>query len=129
MKKLFAPLFILLMFSLWGCSSDEPAYGPSTGMLVVHLEQDGDPDIDFSEYSVAIIPEQGFIPSAPVKDITWPVEVYTGTYTIAAASPKVSETATTESWYYGEFKDVEILKDQTTEITIDLTLREYPKAD
>ena len=57
------------------------------------------------------------------------VEVYVGTYTIAAASPKVSETETTESWYYGEVKDVKVLKDQTTEVTITLTLTEYPKAD
>ena len=52
-----------------------------------------------------------------------------GTYTIAAASPKISETETTESWYYGEVKDVRIAKDRTTEITIPLTLTEYPKSD
>ncbi len=129
MKNLLYIIGPFLCLALWGCSSDEPKIDNSTGSLIVNLQQDGEDDIDFSEYSVAIIPEKGYIPSAPIKDIEWPVEVYVGTYTIAAASPKVSETETTESWYYGEVKDVKVLKDQTTEVTITLTLTEYPKAD
>lgn len=129
MKKLLYIIVPFLCLALWGCSSDEPKFDDSTGKLIVHLQQDGEDDVDFSEYSVAIIPEQGFVPSAPIKDIEWPVEVYVGTYTIAAASPKISETETTETWYYGEVKDVKIIKDQTTEITISLKLTEYPKAD
>ena len=124
-------LFILLSIIatvLSSCKSDEPDVSTDAGQLIVNLVQDdATDDIDFSEYSVAIIPESGFIYSAPVKDITWPVEVRVGTYTIAAASPQVSETATTESWYYGEVKNVRIQKDKTTEITISLTLTEYPK--
>lgn len=129
MTKLFYIIVPFLCVALWGCNSDEPKFDDSTGRLIVHLQhqQDSEDDIDFSEYRVAIIPKKGFIPSAQIKDIEWPVEVFVGTYTIAAASPKVSETETTESWYYGEVKDVEILKDQTTEITITLTLTEYPK--
>ena len=129
MKNLLYFIVPFLCFALWGCSSDEPKFEDSTGKLIVHLQQEGEDDVDFSEYSVAIIPEQGFVPSAPIKDIEWPVEVYVGTYTIAAASPKISETETTESWYYGEVKDVKIIKDQTTEITISLSLTEYPKAE
>lgn len=130
MKK-FLFLLIPLLCIISGCNSDEPSVdGPTpTGKLIVHLQQNGEDDIDFSEYSIAIVPEKGFIPSAPMKEIEWPVEVYVGTYTIAAASPKISETETTESWYYGEVKDVNIKKDQTTEITISLKLTEYPKAD
>lgn len=129
MTRLFYIIVPFLCVALWGCNSDEPKFDDSTGRLIVHLQhqQDSEDDIDFSQYSVAIIPKKGFTPSAQIKDIEWPVEVYVGTYTIAAASPKVSETETTESWYYGEVKDVEILKDQTTEITITLTLTEYPK--
>lgn len=129
MKLILSLLLSFLSVSLIGCSSDEPDYGTSTGKLIVHLQQEGRDDIDFSEYSVAIVPEQGFIPSAPMKDIIWPVELYAGTYTIAAASPKIAETQSTESWYYGEVKNVRILKDETTEVTVTLTLTEYPKAD
>ena len=129
MRNLLFAVVSFLCVALWGCSSDEPKFDDSTGLLIVHLQQDGEDDVDFSGYRGAIIPEQGFIPSAPIKDIEWPVEVYVGTYTIAAASPKISETETTESWYYGEVKDVRIAKDRTTEITIPLTLTEYPKSD
>ncbi|MBD5317173.1 MAG: DUF4493 domain-containing protein [Bacteroides sp.] len=129
MKNLLYIIVSFLCFVLCGCSSDEPEFDDSTGKLIVHLQQDAEDDVDFSEYSVAIIPEQGFVPSALIKDIEWPVEVYVGTYTIAAASPKISETETTESWYYGEVKEVKIIKDRTTEITISLTLTEYPKSD
>lgn len=127
MTKIYSIIISLLLVTLYGCNSDEPKFNDATGHLIVHLQQDGDEAIDYSEYSVAIVPERGFIASAPVKDIEWPVEVYVGTYTIAAASPKVSETDTTESWYYGEVKDVRFLKDQTTEVTVSLTLKEYPK--
>lgn len=129
MKNLLYLIIPFICLALCGCNSDEPKYDGSTGKLIVHLQQAGDDDIDFSEYCVAIIPEQGFIPSAPIKDIKWPVEVSVGTYTVAAASPRISETETTESWYYGEVKNVRISKDQTTEITISLTLTEYPKSD
>ena len=47
---------------LTGCGSDEPKEPEGKGYLIVHLQQDdADADTDFSEYSVAIIPEQGFI--------------------------------------------------------------------
>ena len=129
MRTFFSVLIPSLCLSLCGCGSDEPVYDNSKGQLIVHLQQAGEEDVDFSEYSVAIIPERGFVPSAQVKDIVWPIEVYVGTYTIAAASPKIAETATTESWYYGEVKDVRIEKDQTTELTVSLTLTEYPKSE
>ena len=129
MKKLIFLIIPLLCVILSGCNSDEPKGPTDTGKLIVHLQQDGQDDVDFSDYNVAIVPEQGFVPSAPMKEIEWPVELYVGTYTIAAASPKISETETTESWYYGEVKNVKITKDQTTEITISLTLTEYPKSD
>jgi len=122
MKNLLYIIGPFLCLALWGCSSDEPKIDNSTGSLIVNLQQDGEDDIDFSEYSVAIIPEKGYIPSAPIKDIEWPVEVYVGTYTIAAASPKVSETETTESWYYGEVKDVKVLKDGWGVVTADHSL-------
>ncbi|MDE6535297.1 MAG: DUF4493 domain-containing protein [Muribaculaceae bacterium] len=129
MKKLILFLIPWLYLGLWGCNSDEPETATATGLLIVHLQQDDNPDVDFSDYAVAIIPKSGFIPSAPMKDIEWPVEVYAGTYTIAAASPMVAETETTESWYYGEVKNVRISQDQTTEVTISLTLTDYPKQD
>lgn len=88
MRNLLFGIVSFLCIALWGCNSDEPKFDDSTGRLIVHLRQDGADDVDFSEYSVAIIPEQGFIPSAQIKDIEWPVEVYVGTYTIAAASPQ-----------------------------------------
>lgn len=102
MTKIYSIIISLLLVTLYGCNSDEPKFNDATGHLIVHLQQDRDEAIDYSEYSVAIVPERGFIASAPIKDIEWPVEVYVGTYTIAAASPKVSETDTTESRYYGE---------------------------
>ncbi len=124
MKKfllLFVP-FVCLVLS--GCNSDEPEVGNSTGYLIVHFQQEGDEDVDFSEYGFAIIPKQGFIPSAQVKDITWPVQVFVGTYTIAAASPYISETETSVTYYYGEAKNVKISKGETTEITLTLTLKQ-----
>ncbi len=129
MKKLFPFVVTVICLLFGGCRSDEPEQDDSTGKLIVHLQQEGAEGVDFAEYSIAIVPEQGFIPSAAVKDIEWPVEVKVGVYTIAAASPKVAETETTESWFYGEVKDVRILKDQTTEVTVPLTLKVYPKAD
>lgn len=129
MKNFLALLMPVLCLSFCGCDSDEPHYDDDKGKLIVHLIQDGQDDMDFSEYSVAIVPKQGFIPSALMKEIEWPVEVYVGTYTIAAASPKVSETKTTESWYYGEVKNVRISKNHTTEITIPLVLTDYPNSN
>ena len=129
MKKFLSILFPFLFLALMSCNSDEQDFDDSKGQLVVNLQLIGEDDVDFSEYSVAIIPKQGFIASAPIKDIEWPVEVYVGVYTIAAASPKVLETETTESYYYGEIEGVRILKDQTTEVTVLLNLVEYPKTD
>ncbi len=129
MKKLLPILFALACVIISSCNNDEPEFDDSTGQLVVHLLQDGKDDVDFSDYSVAIIPTQGFIFSADVKSITWPIEAYVGTYTIAAASPMVEETPTSQSWYYGEVKDVKILEDQTTEVTVNLVLTEYPNSN
>lgn len=130
MKKLFLLFFPILSVVFGSCNNDDSEVDVATGNLIVHISQpDADENTDFSEYSVAIIPERGFIASAPIKEITWPVEVNVGTYTIAAASPLIAETDTTESWYYGELRNVKILKDQTTEITIPLTLTTYPKSD
>lgn len=129
MKHTLLALLSVLSMVCVSCKSDEPEVSTDKGQLIVNLVQDdaqGD-DIDFSDYTVAIVPESGFIPTAPIKEIIWPVDVLVGTYTIAAASPQVSETATTESWYYGEVKNVKIQKDQTTEVTVHLTLTEYPK--
>lgn len=128
MKRLLSLILPLLLVTLWGCDSDQPD-PDAKGLLTVHLEQEGDSDVDFSEYSVAIVPEQGFVPSAPIKDIEWPVEVYVGTYTIAAASPKIEENETSESYYYGEVKNVTIAKDRTTEITVPLKLTVFQKSE
>lgn len=130
MKKLLLFFLPLMCMMLAGCNSDDSDIDV-TGKLVVTLQQEtavGE-EVDFSDYSVAIIPESGWIVSADMKDITWPVEVKAGTYTVAAASPLVSETETTQSWYYGEVKNVEVLADLTTRITIPLVLTTYPKVE
>ncbi len=127
MKKIFILFISVMALSLAGCNSDEPEV-TATGWLIVHLEQpDAAGDVDFSEYSVAVVPEHGFIASAPMKDITWPVEALVGNYKVAACSPLVSETGTDETYYYGEVKDVRIFEDRTTEVTITLKLQTFPK--
>ena len=49
-------------------------------------------------------------------------------YTIGVASPLISETATTETYYLGEVKNVKIDKDITTQITVNVKLTEFQKA-
>ncbi len=64
-----------------------------------------------------------------LSEVTWPIDVKVGTYTIGVASPLVSETETTETYYFGEVKNVKIVKDKTTEITINVKLTEFQKSD
>lgn len=135
MKKLICILQLLLCITFVGCNSDEPKNNNDKGLLTVELELDNNnspmervEDIDFSEYSIAIVPKSGFIFSSPVKDIEWPVELNVGTYTIAASSPLISETETTQTYYYGETETV-ILKDHVTQVNIILRPRTFDKSD
>lgn len=137
MRNRFAPLVRLfsIVFCcsvIYGCGSEDPYVDNSLGTLVVYLHQEGnDEKVDFSEYAIALTPEygHGFGTSAQVKDIKWPVELPIGTYSVAAASPLVAETDSTETWYYGEVKDVKIHNDITTEVTVSLKLTVYPKPE
>ena len=47
MKNLLYFIVPFLCLALWGCSSDEPKFDDSTGKLIVHLQQDGEDDVDF----------------------------------------------------------------------------------
>ena len=132
MKKLFPILFAAVLVILTSCSSDEPEINDGVGQLIVNLAND-EPEIaemDFSNFHIALTPEYGMGWSAPnFSEITWPIDVKVGTYTIGVASPLVSETETTESYYFGEVKNVKIDKDKTTEITINVKLTEFQKSD
>lgn len=131
MKRIFAILPFVLMLLLSACSSNDPELNLDKGKLEVVLSLEGFADIDsidFSEYYIAIIPESGWIYSEEVKNITWPLDVNVGKYKIAAASPLISKTDTTVTYYYGE-KDATIIKDQTTIVNLTLQLTDYPKSD
>lgn len=122
---------VLLTIMAAGCSSDEPHNPDAKGLITVDLVVEGVPEgeqADLSDYSIAIIPESGFIYSEKWSNITWPLEAMVGKYILAAASPMVSETETTQSWYYGEASCV-VTADRTTAVTITLSLKTYPRAD
>lgn len=133
MKKIIYILQLFLCIAFVGCNSDEPKYNDDKGQLIVELALDENSpierseDVDFSEYSIAIVPKSGFIASSPIKDIEWPVELNVGTYTIAAASPLISETEDTETYYYGETEAI-ILKDQVTQVKITLKSKTFDKS-
>lgn len=121
-----------MLVVLTSCNNDEPEFKDGMGKLIVNLAHDNSEtvEIDFSDYHIALTPEYGMGWSAPkFSEISWPIDVKVGTYTIGVASPLVSETETTESYYFGEIKNVKIEKDKTTEITINVKLTEFQKSD
>lgn len=132
MKKYFSIFFAIMLVALTSCNNDEPDVNEGVGQLIVHLAHDDSEivEIDYSDYHIALTPESGMGWSAPkFSDVSWPIDVKVGTYTISAASPIVSETETTETYYFGEVKNVKIDKDKTTEITINVKLTEFQKSD
>ncbi len=133
MKKLLITFSFIACFILTACSNDdEPAIKDDMGKLIVNLAHDNSEivEIDYSDYHLALTPEYGMGWSAPkFSEVSWPIEVRVGTYTIGVASPIVSETEMTESYYFGEVKNVKIEKDKTTEITINVKLTEFQKSD
>lgn len=132
MKNYISILFALMLVAITSCDNDEPKDYDGTGRLIVHLTQDG---ADIAEescfnYHIALTPEYGMGWFAPnFGEVDWPIDVKVGTYTIGVASPLVSESETIEYYYFGDVKNVKIVKNKTTEITIDLTLTEFPKSD
>lgn len=132
MKKYLSIFFAIMLVALTSCNNDEPDVNEGVGQLIVHLAHDDSEivEIDYSDYHIAITPEYGMGWFAPkFSDVAWPIDARVGTYTIGAASPIVSETEATETYYFGEVKNVKIDKDKTTEITINVKLTEFQKSD
>lgn len=117
-------------FSTPYCSRDEPHITEEVGELTVYVAHDNSEivEIDYSDYHITLTPECGMEWSAPkYSNVSWPINVKVGTYTIGVASPLISETATTETYYFGEVKDIKIGKDKTTKITVNVKLTEFQK--
>lgn len=132
MKKTISIFYAIMLVILTSCNNGEPEIKDDMGKLIVNLSHEGSDivEIDYSDYHIALTPEHGMGWSAPrFSEISWPIDVKAGTYTIGVASPLVSETATAESFYFGEVKNVRIEKDKTTEITINVKLTEFQKSD
>lgn len=131
MKKVLNLVLLLVAVMFAACSSDEP--NVDAGKLVVELSVVEDAAqstaIDYSEYTIVIIPQSGWIYSSEVKDIEWPVDISVGNYKVAAISPALEETANSSICYYGEVDNVRILKDETTSIVINMSRREFPKSE
>ncbi len=132
MKRVLYLVSLLVAIFFSACSSDEP--NNDSGKLVVELTVTEDDQIvdlptDFSDYTIVIVPQSGWIYSADVKDIVWPVDISVGSYTVAAVSPTLEENDNTTTCYYGEVNNVRILKDETTSIVINMSRREFPKSD
>lgn len=132
MKKAISIFFVILLVALTSCNNDEPDINDGMGKLIVNIAHDDSEivEIDYSDYHIALTPEYGMGWSAPkYSEVSWPIDVKVGTYTIGVASPLVSETETTETYYFGEIKNVKIEKDKTTEITINVKLTDFQKSD
>lgn len=133
MKKVLSLVVLLAALIISACSSDEP--NNDSGKLVVDLAVAVDADqppvesIDFSDYSIVIVPQSGWVYGANVKDIVWPIDISVGSYTVAAVSPALEETDQSTICYYGEVNDVRIAKDETTSIVITMSRKEFPKSD
>ncbi len=132
MKKTTSIFFAIMLVILTSCNNDDPEITDNMGKLIVNLAHE-DADIveaDYSNYSIALTPRNGMGWTAPkYSEVSWPIDVEVGNYTISASSSLVSDTETTESYYFGEVKNVKIEKDKTTEITINVRLTEFQKAD
>lgn len=126
MRKLLYILVAFVMCVMTSCNSDEPQ---DNGFLVVNLiQEDAAEEVDFSDYKIMIMPEQsGFGWETLFKEISWPVSRPSGEYIVIAESPVVSETATSRSCYTAMERNILIIKDKTTEITLTLKLEEFPK--
>ena len=132
MKKVISIFCAIMLVVLTSCSNDEPDVKDGEGKLIVNIAHDDSEivEIDYSDYHIALTPEYGMGWSAPkYSEVEWPIDVKVGTYTIGVASPLVSETETTETYYFGEVKNVKIEKDKTTEVTINVKLTEFQKSD
>ncbi len=132
MKKPISIFFAIILVVLTSCSSDEPEINDGVGQLIVNITHDDSEivEIDYSDYHVALTPEYGMGWSAPkYSEVSWPIDVKVGTYTVGVASPLVFETETTETYYFGEVINVKIEKDKTTKITINVKLTEFQKSD
>lgn len=130
MKRYLSILLAVVLVTLTSCDSDGPEIN-DTGRLIVNIAQDDSEgkQPDYSDYSIALTPDHGMGWSVPrYSEVSWPIDVKVGTYTISVASPVVTETATTETYYVGEVANVSILKNQTTEITVKVTPKTLPKS-
>lgn len=118
-------------FSTPYCGNDVSAVPEDVGQLIVTVAHDDSEivEIDYSNYHIALTPECGMEWSAPkYSDVSWPIDVKVGTYTVGVASPLISDAVTTETHYFGEVKNVKIDKDKTTKITVNVKLTEFQKA-
>ena len=132
MKKFLYILFAIMLVGLTSCNNDEPKINDGVGQLTVYIAHNDSEivEIDYSDYHIALTPEYGmgwFTPK--YSDVSWPIDVKVGTYTIGVASPLISETTTTETYYFGEVKNVKINKDKTTEVTVNVKLTEFQKSN
>ena len=129
MKKGLYLLFTLVVFVINSCNSDEPQDGKDIGFLTVSLNlEDASKGEDFSDYTILIMPENGgFGWETPYQEISWPVSRPAGEYVVIAQSPLVSETETSRFFYTAMERNVPIVKNKTTEITLTLELKEFPK--
>lgn len=129
MKKILYLFLSLVIFALNSCKSDEPREGNEIGYLTVNLiQEDATENTDFSDYRIFIMAENGgFGWETPYKEISWPVSRPAGEYIVIAESPLVSETETSRFYYTAMERNVPIVKDKTTELSLILKLKEFPK--
>lgn len=129
MKKTLYLFLSLVIFSLNSCNSDEPQESNEVGYLTVNLvQEDATENTDFSDYKIFIMDEnRGYGWETPYKEISWPVSRPAGEYIVIAESPLVSETETSRFVYTAMERNVPIVKNKTTELTLTLELKEFPK--
>ena len=129
MKRLLNILLPAVMVALISCNSDEPQNDKDNGFLAVTLIQEGaTEDVDFSDYNILIMSEYGGAGwVTPYKEISWPISRPAGEYLVIAESPLVSETESLRYYYTAMERNVPIVKDKTTELTLTLKFQGFPK--
>lgn len=121
MKKILFALCAILCLVLSACNHDDPeadGKGYLNVTLFVSEFSNSDEEIDYSKYDIAITRMNGWGYTAKYGDVEWPIELEAGDYIVSAGSPLLSETLTTETYYFGKKENVKITKNQTKEITI-----------
>lgn len=129
MKKFLYLFLSLVIFALNSCNSDEPKESNEVGYLTVKLvQEDATENTDFSDYKIFIMAKNGgYGWETAYKEITWPVSRPIGEYIVIAESPLVSETETSRFVYTAMERNVPIVKNKTTELSLILKLEEFHK--